>query len=211
MPKTDTKSRILTECLALFSKHGYDGVSMRDIAKVMGFRESALYKHYKSKQEILDSIFIVMKTRFEEASRAISLPEGNDFSVLAAEYKNGGLDGLKKQCSALFLYWLKDEQAAQFRRLLMLEQFRHTEAECLLREFLMDGALQYQTALFEKMIENGYFKRVDSEVLALQFYSPIFLLLCKYDNQPEKESEALSFLERFVETFDATYRSEGAK
>lgn len=211
MPKTDTKSRILTECLALFSKHGYDGVSMRDIAKVMGFRESALYKHYKSKQDILDSIFIVMKTRFEEASRAISLPEGNNFSVLAAEYKNGGLEGLKKQCSALFLYWLKDEQAAQFRRLLMLEQFRHTEAEYLLREFLMDGALRYQTALFEKMIENGYFKRVDSEVLALQFYSPIFLLLCKYDDQPEKESEALSLLERFVETFDAAYRSEGAK
>ena len=211
MPKTDTKSRILTECLALFSKHGYDGVSMRDIARAVGFRESALYKHYKSKQEILDSIFIVMKARFEEASKAISLPDHTDFSVLAAEYKKGGLDGLQKQCSSLFLYWLKDEQAAQFRRLLMLEQFRHSEAENLLREFLMDGALRYQTALFEEMIENGYFKRVDAEVLALQFYSPLFLLLCKYDGQPEKESEALSLLERFVETFDATYRSEGIK
>jgi len=174
MPKTDTKNRILTECLALFSKHGYDGVSMRDIARAVGFRESALYKHYKSKREILDCIFIVMKARFEEASKAISLPDDTDFSVLAEEYKNGGLDGLKKQCSSLFLYWLKDEQAAQFRRLLMLEQF----------------------------------KSVDSEVLALQFYSPIFLLLCKYDGQPEKESEALSLLERFVETFDAAYRNE---
>ena len=208
MPKTDTKNRILTECLALFSKHGYDGVSMRDIARAVGFRESALYKHYKSKREILDCIFIVMKARFEEASKVISLPDDTDFSVLAEEYKNGGLDGLKKQCSSLFLYWLKDEQAAQFRRLLMLEQFRHSEAESLLREYLMDGALQYQTALFEKMIEIGYFKSVDSEVLALQFYSPIFLLLCKYDGQPEKESEALSLLERFVETFDAAYRNE---
>lgn len=208
MPKTDTKSRILKECLALFSKHGYDGVSMRDIAKEVGFRESALYKHYKSKQEILDSIFIIMKARFEEASKAISLPDGDDFSVLAEEYKNQGLDGLKRQCEALFLYWLKDEEAAQFRRLLMLEQFRHSEAKKILREFLMDGALKYQTALFEKMIENGYFKKVDSEVLALQFYSPIFLLLCKYDSEPEKESEALSLLERHVDTFDATYRKE---
>ncbi len=208
MPKIDRKNQILMECLALFSKHGYDGVSMRDIAKAVGFRESALYKHYTSKQEILDSIFVVMKARFEEASKAIKLPYGDDYSVLAAEYKNEGLYALKKQCSALFLYWLKDEQAAQFRRLLMLEQFRHSEAENLLREFLIDGALQYQTTLFEKMIEIGYFKGVDSEVLALQFYSPIFLLLCKYDGKPEKENEALSLLEQLVDAFDSTYRNE---
>ena len=211
MPKTDTKSRILTECLALFSKHGYDGVSMRDIAKAIGFRESALYKHYKSKQEILDSIFSVMKAHFEEASKAISLSDGDDFSVLAHGYKNEGLDVLKKQCSVLFLYWLKDEQAAQNRRLLMLEQFRHSEAENLLREFLMDGALQYRAALFKKMIEIGYFKKIDSEVLALQFYSPIFMLLCKYDSLPDKESEALSILERHVASFDAAYRNEDVK
>lgn len=211
MPKTDTKSRILTECLALFSKHGYDGVSMRDIAKAVGFRESALYKHYKSKREILDSIFSVMKARFEEASKVINLPEGDDFTVLAYRYKNEGLDILRKQCSVLFLYWLKDEQAAQYRRLMMLEQFRHTEAVDLLREFLMDGALQYQAALFKKMIEIGYFKKIDPEVLALQFYSPIFMLLCQYDSQPDKESEALSLLERHVESFDAAYRNEAAK
>lgn len=208
MPKTDTKNRILTESLALFSKHGYDGVSMRDIAKVIGFRESALYKHYKSKQEILDSIFMVMKTRYEEQSRSISLPDGEDFSLLANEYKNEGLDVLKKQCRAIFLYWLKDEQAAQFRRLLMLEQFRHSEAENLLRGFLMDGALQYQAALFAKMIEQGYFKKVDPEVLAYQFYSPIFLLLCKYDGQTEKESEALALLDRLVEAFDVAQKAE---
>ena len=206
VPKTDTKSRILTECLALFSKNGYDGVSMRDIAKAVGFRESALYKHYKSKQDILDSIFILMKTHFLEKSKVISLPDDTDFSVLAEEYKNGGLDLLQKQCSASFLYWLKDEQAAQFRRLLVLEQFRHSEAESLFREFLIDEALRYRSSLLEKMIEIGYYKNVDAEVLALQFYSPIFLLLCKYDGQPEKEKEALDLLKRFIDTFDATYR-----
>lgn len=208
MPKTDTKDRILMESLALFSKSGYDGVSMRDIARVVGFRESALYKHYRSKQEILDSIFSVMKARFEEASRAISLPEGDDFFVIANEYKTQNLTALKKQCCSLFLFWLKDEKAAQFRRLLILEQFRHSEAENLLREFFMDGVLEYQSALFAKMIELGYFKKSDPEILALQFYAPIFFMLCKYDSQPEKESEALSILERFVDLFDSSNRNE---
>ena len=211
MPKIDRKNQIMAECLALFSKHGYDGVSMRDIAKVVGFRESALYKHYKSKQEILDSIFACMKVRFKEVSEEINLPKGVDFSLLAEEYINEELDTLKKQCSALFLYWLKDEQAAQFRRLLVQEQYRHSEAENLLQKCLLGGALKYKTALFEKMIEIGYFKRIDSEVLALQFYSPLFLLLCKYDGKPEKESEALSLLERHIDTFVATYRNEESK
>ncbi len=208
MPKIDRKKQIMTESLALFSKQGYDGVSMRDIAKAVGFRESALYKHYKSKREIVDTIFTFMESRYQDVLKEIKLPESDDFTVLAKEYKNEGLDTLKKQCSALFLYWLKDEQAAQFRRLLVQEQFRHLEAENLLREFLMDGALQYQRALFEKMTEIGYFKSVDSEVLALQFYSPIFMLLCKYDGKPEKEGEALVLLERHIDTFDATYRNE---
>lgn len=180
---------------------------MRDIAKVIGCRESALYKHFKSKQEILDSIFIIMKARFEEASKAICLPEGDDFFVLAANYNSEGLNELKKQCSALFLYWLKDEQASQFRRLLMLEQYRRSEAQDLLHEFLLVGTLQYQTTLFEKMMEIGYFKKVDSQVLALQFYSPIFLMLCRYDGKPEEEREALSLLERHIDLFDATYRN----
>ena len=208
MPKVNRKSQILAESLALFSKYGYDGVSMRDIAKEVGFRESALYKHYKSKQEILDSILTVMKARFQEASKATKLPDSDDCTVLAAEYKKEGLDVLKKQCFSLFLYWLKDEQAVQFRRLLMLEQFRHSTAKNLLREFLTDGVLQYLTALFEKMIEIGYFKSADAQVLALQFYSPIYMLICQYDGHPEKESEALDLLERLVDTFDATYKKE---
>lgn len=208
MPKKDTKERILTESLALFSKNGYDGVSMRDIAKAVGFRESALYKHYKSKQSILDMIFENMKNRYIQATKAVQLPESNDFSVLAREYQNNGLKGLKQFSSAIFLFWLRDEQASQFRRLLVLEQFRHTEAEKLLREFLMDGVLEYQTALFAQMIDIGYFKKINAEVLALQFYAPIYLLLCKYDGQPERESEAINLLERFVTEFDATYKSE---
>jgi hypothetical protein len=36
-------------------------------------------------------------------------------------------------------------------------------------------------------------------------------MLFQDDGQPEKESEALSLLERFVETFDATYRNGGVR
>ena len=68
------KERILEEALQLFSQNGYTGTSMNDIAAKLGVTKAALYKHYKSKQEILDSIV-------EKASE-YGLPEeqqGEDF------------------------------------------------------------------------------------------------------------------------------------
>ena len=45
----------------------------------------------------------------------------------------------------------------------------------------------------------------DPMVMALQFYSPLYLLLSKYDTQPEKHEEALSFLERHITIFNKIY------
>ena len=52
----NTKDNILNAALKLFSERGYEGASMSDIADLLGITKAALYKHYKSKQEILDSI-----------------------------------------------------------------------------------------------------------------------------------------------------------
>ena len=48
----NTKERILEEALKLFSQSGYMGTSMNDIAAELGVTKAALYKHYKSNQEI---------------------------------------------------------------------------------------------------------------------------------------------------------------
>ena len=52
----NTRERILEVSLELFAQSGYLGTSMSDIAKQLGITKGALYKHYRSKQEILDRI-----------------------------------------------------------------------------------------------------------------------------------------------------------
>ena len=52
----NTKEKILEEALKLFAQSGYMGTSMNEIASKLGVTKAALYKHYSSKQEILDSI-----------------------------------------------------------------------------------------------------------------------------------------------------------
>lgn len=67
----NTKERILEEALKLFSQSGYMGTSMNDIAAELGVTKAALYKHYKSKQEILESIVERMNQMDAEKSKKI--------------------------------------------------------------------------------------------------------------------------------------------
>ncbi len=71
----DTKERILETALALFAQSGYLGTSMHDIAKELGITKGALYKHYASKQEILDSIVERMNKMDYERAEAYEMPE----------------------------------------------------------------------------------------------------------------------------------------
>ncbi|MBL8953039.1 MAG: TetR/AcrR family transcriptional regulator [Myxococcaceae bacterium] len=52
----DTRQNILDAALDLFSENGFFGTSMRDIAKQVGVRESALYHHFKSKDAIVHGL-----------------------------------------------------------------------------------------------------------------------------------------------------------
>jgi hypothetical protein len=55
------------------------------------------------------------------------------------------------------------------------------------------------------MLEKGTFIHGDSYIMALHFYSPIFLLLNKYDRQPDKEDEAVDILGKHVRQFSDIY------
>lgn len=52
-----TRDKILAAALSLFSKNGYKGTSLTDIAKVVGIQKPSIYNHFKSKEEIYLTIY----------------------------------------------------------------------------------------------------------------------------------------------------------
>ena len=46
----NTKEKIFNISIDLFSKKGYDSVSLREIADGVGIKKSSIYSHYSSKQ-----------------------------------------------------------------------------------------------------------------------------------------------------------------
>lgn len=53
----DTRQRIQDVALALFAEQGYEKTSLREIAERLDVTKAALYYHFKTKEEILVSIF----------------------------------------------------------------------------------------------------------------------------------------------------------
>ena len=56
MKQEDTKQLILEQALALFSAHGYDAVTVGDIARAVGIKAPSLYNHFPGKQAIFDAL-----------------------------------------------------------------------------------------------------------------------------------------------------------
>ena len=52
----DTRRRIQTVAVELFTENGYDGTSLREIAERLDVTKAALYYHFKSKEDIVASL-----------------------------------------------------------------------------------------------------------------------------------------------------------
>jgi len=205
MEARTTKQRILDEALTLFSTNGFDGVSVKEIADAVGIKDSSLYKHFKSKQEIFDILLEETNRKFEETVSFYRLPQG-EIEKVTKEYGRNDLIWLKKACEAVFLFFLKDPLASKFRRMLMIEQYKNKDAAKTFRSWFADDAIEFQTALFAEMMRQGYFRKAPPHTIAMQFYSPFYMLLSLYDTMPEKEDEALSLLMAHVEQFAGVYQ-----
>ena len=57
------KQAILTAALDLFATRGVDGVTIRDIAAETGFTNPAMFRHFKNKEELAQSLFEVCYRR----------------------------------------------------------------------------------------------------------------------------------------------------
>ena len=191
----NTKERILEEALKLFAQSGYMGTSMNDIAAELGVTKAALYKHYKSKQEILDSIVERMNQMDAERAKKYEMPEGNMEEVIAG-YQDTALEKIKQYTNVQFLHWTEEEFPCCFRKMLTLEQYRDPEMTKLYQKYLSGGPLAYIEEIFGGFTANGQ----KAKQLALDFYGPIFLLYSIYDGAEDKET-IVEMVEQHVDRF----------
>ena len=200
----NTKKRILDEALTLFSENGYGNVYVAQIAEAVGIKAPSLYKHYKSKQDIFNAILDEMKKSYDKQASMLNI-SGEDAVSDAEVYSDIGEDELVRMATGLFLYFLHDEYAQKFRKMLTIEQFRDSELAHLLTKEYADDPLSYQSAMFSMLCEKGVLRKYDPNVMALHFYAPIYFLLTVCDREPQRETESTEILKRHIRQFSRIY------
>lgn len=204
--KGNTKERIWKEALTLFSQYGYEGVSVKQISNAVGIKDSSLYNHYKSKQDIFDTILLEVTKRIEEARNKLTITDTHE---MADEYQKMELITLSTMCYNLFSFYLKDELVCKFRKMLTIEQYANSNVGRLFKEIFIDNVLNFETKLFAKFIENGFFKNIDPYIMALHFYSPLFLLLFKCDSDEKSMIDIKELIDKHVQSFADCYTLNG--
>lgn len=204
----DTKERILETALELFAQNGYLGTSMNDIAGRLGFTKAALYKHYTSKQEILDRIVERMNEMDYERAESYEMPE-TEPDGFAEAYLQTPVKRIRAYSMAQFDHWTKETFSANFRKMLTLEQYRDPKLAQLHHDYLAGGPLEYMAAIFRKLTNSGG----AAMQLALEFYGPMYLLYSVYDGTEDKEavvSLLSAHIDRFIARVESDYRTSGA-
>lgn len=190
-----TKEKILLTSLKLFAQDGYEAVSISKISGELGMAKSALYKHYKNKRDIFDSIINRMDELDYERAREYNMPEGNMDEIIKG-YRKISIDKIRIYTEAQFKHWTEEEFPSLFRRMLTLEQYRNQEMSDLYQKYLVSGPIEYMTYLFAGITG----KKEEAKQLAIEFYGPIFLMYSLYDNKRE-EDDLAEMLKKYVDRF----------
>lgn len=191
----DTRERILEAALEMFSEKGFEGTNIRELTASLGLAKSSMYRHFKSKEEILDSLLdemiIYYDKNFGSPENLPDIPSSSEeFFEMTMRMVN---------------FTVHDERIIMVRKLLTIEQFRNERIRKLATKHFLTGFEEMFTGIFRGMIDRGVFRKDDPEMLAFAFSSPISVLIHLCNREPEKTDAAVRKIEEFVRHFIRVY------
>ena len=185
--KTQTKDKIFDTALDLFSKKGYDSVSVRTIASEVGIKESSIYNHYSSKKDILMSIL----NYFEEYFKGNPLDDENIRKLLEENPEE-----FYHQGSEMFKQQLFEEKILKIMKLIFVQMYQIDEVkEFFLREIL-GGSTDFWSDVFEILIQKNVIgSDCNPNKLAEMYFGfsmfKLWEIFLKYDDFPKAEIEIM--------------------
>lgn len=169
--KMTTKDKIEKTALSLFSKRGYQAVSIRDICKEVGIKESTIYYYFKNKRDIMDSVLLKINLMIEEMRYQFDTT-----FELVEEVK---VDAMCEVAVAFFVNYLLNPYVYQMIAILTIERMADVSASKIYQRIVFELPLQQQEKVFQKMIDRGYIAVNSAIVLAQEYYAIIYFAFQK--------------------------------
>ena len=190
-----TKEKIFEAAVDLFAKKGFDATPMREIAEAVGIKKASLYSHYKSKNEIMDTIFKYFKKELMKMRppEAINLEK---IDKITPE--------VFRQRANLTLSIFKNPIMEKIFRIISSEQFRDKRARTIILECLIHEPYSFSKKVLEIMANKGTIAKIDPDIKAMEFQYSIYTLFMEYlllrsDNSDTSKIEEL--IEKHLDYF----------
>jgi AcrR family transcriptional regulator len=170
-PKINTKEKIFDSSIELFSQKGYDAVSMREIAREVGIRESSIYNHFKNKEAILDFIIDYFMSEITESSE---LPIDNE------KLMEQGPEMFFEVGGKAFIERMSSTKNEKIWRIIAIEIFHNQKIRNFFRKELLEKPLKGWENIFTLMIEKKLIKPYNPRTLAYEYFSFAIFLFFEY-------------------------------
>jgi AcrR family transcriptional regulator len=181
-----TKMNIIEVSIELFSKKGFSGASIRDITKEVGIKESSLYKHFKNKDEILETIFINFRKELDKILPPMEYIDRIVEMMSLEDFLGRGIEN--------FLKHMDDSIHVKIWRIMYIELFRHPKAQEIYRVDIMERTIDCLTFVFEKMIQQGKMAPLNPRTMAMEYQFSSISFILEY-NMLKAEGKSTEQLE----------------
>lgn len=184
----NNKEKIFNVSVDLFSEFGYDGVTIRQIAREVGIKESSIYNHYKSKESILDAIldYYINQMTSDEIPMDVA---GHNLDISIDFFYKAGLELYKSK--------LSQDKMMKITRFILIETYHNEKIRNFVKKLIIEGPINGWIILFDLMKKKGLIRKdCDSKQLAESFYYyGLFLLIEHFIiNYPEDDEKFLEDL-----------------
>jgi AcrR family transcriptional regulator len=168
-----TRAAILDAALTLFAGKGYFGTSLRDIARAVGVRESALYNYFPGKEALFTALITAAHEQRAEKLAAL------------LEQSNAGPRQTLERLTAMLLDDFATPRQQQLFLVLMSDGMRLArEGRINLIDRITSGAAPLHS-LMRSLVLRGHLRRQTPELLALEFLGPLLMWRHRHALQPE--------------------------
>ncbi len=191
--KKSTREKILEASIRLFAENSFSATSVRKISNEAGFRESVIYNHFNSKDDLLKTI-VIEELKFTRKEFLHSI----DTERIKNHPKS-----ILESISSEVLNCTQDNNRTKLMKIIIMEMFRDEKANQLVANTIIGRGKKILIGLFTKMMEEGVIKEKNPELLAVEFSSTLFYFSLEYllFNSFNKEDFDGVLLSEYIDSF----------
>ena len=170
--EASTKQRLFYSAVYLFSTKGYANVGIRELCRSVNVKESSFYNHYGSKGELFQKIL----DYFTQISQKVILT-AEEIKLIV---KSGDIRYFFEENMKKFSYNTDNPLYHTILQIIFMESYTNPQAYELAKNNLYYLRRDYTEQVLKEMMDKGYIRECDIEVVTAEYYYTLKGLLDEY-------------------------------